>query len=52
MDSFHSDAVYAMLMANVFKPPHGLQLDEIYDLKGSTYKREALKPGQEAKRGE
>jgi hypothetical protein len=33
--------VYAIVMSNVFRPPHGLCMDEVYDLKGSTYHRQA-----------
>jgi hypothetical protein len=35
--------VYAIVMANVFRPPNGLHVHEVYDLKGSTYHRQAEK---------
>ena len=43
LETVSSGDIYAIVMANVFPPPNGPIVSEVYDLKGSTYHRDAAK---------
>jgi hypothetical protein len=42
LDIPRSSTLHCVVMANVFPPPHGANLHQVFDLKGSTYNRRVL----------